>query len=284
MRGFSLILLLSLWCGTLGVLAGVAPLTPAQQIQVQTAEDDVGNWDEAALYPLLLNALMWKEVGEPGAMIPDWPAILASPGSYRGQLFMVEGQLGGPPVEVTDLARVGAWTGRVQRWGVLYQVAPDAVAVVYVLDGTDREKSPEAGALPGALPGELPGALPGAGAGVGDRVRILGRFFKIWRHPDQDGQVTAYPVFVGRVIAVAEPRASSDSFNQLYMLLIVAAAAVWYMLRRVGRTLRPKKRQALAENVETEKNSSEGVPRSKLADEKLPDALRQLALENEEEQ
>ncbi len=203
-------------------LGALPPLTAEQQAQVATASDFSPAWDEGALYPLLQNALQWPGHDEAGALIPDYDAMLADPARYRGQLCLVEGQLGGP-VEVVPyrLSRAGPWDDKLQRWGILVRADPDLVVVVYLVDGPPLAQTPRPGV----------------------RVRLLGRFYKVWRQPDQNHQPTDYLVFIGKTTAAAAPaqryaryRTTPMQWNLRWvLLLLVVGVAAIYLLRRMTR-------------------------------------------------
>ena len=45
----------------------------------------------------------------------------------------------------------------------------------------------------------------------GDRVRTVGRFYKIWADTDMDGRVRDYLVFVGRSAVINDKRTKADN-------------------------------------------------------------------------
>lgn len=204
--------------------AAVPPLTDAQRQQLQTTQDYTPSWDEGALYPLLENVWQWERQDEAGAMIPDWESIKASPAEHRGRLFVIEGQLAGPPEKVPfKLARPGPWDDKLQRWGILYRINPDEVAVIYLLD-------PPA-----------PGSTPRAAS----HVRILSRFYKMWRFKDRQGKPTDYPVFIARTVTTTRHARDSGltgamTGNQVQRLLLVFTCILgvaFVVLFRKGRKL-----------------------------------------------
>jgi len=206
-----------------GAVAAVEPLSEAQLRQLETATDFTPSWDEPALYPLLQNVLRWDTLDEAGAMIPDWNALSADPESYRGRLFLVRGQLGGPPEKLQRrLARPGPWDGKIERWGILYRVNPDQVAVIYLVDPPPPAQTPR----------------------VAARVQILCRFYKIWRFDDLEGRTTDYPVFIGKTVsrwtgASGEPPRTGDGgvgalMARLFPVIVLLLIFLFVMLRRTG--------------------------------------------------
>ena len=67
------------------VLLAVADLPPEDLTQLNTASDGTALLDEAAWYPLLRRAAGTEPEPRPGALIPDYGAIAASPQQHRGQ-------------------------------------------------------------------------------------------------------------------------------------------------------------------------------------------------------
>lgn len=164
----------------------VVPLTGPQSEQLGTATDRGPLLDEAALYPLLDNALTWTPGDESGAMIPDLNAIEKTPEAHRGQLFLLEGDFAGRPLlegqNHDKLARPGAWSGKMQQWVLVTDRKADRVVVVYLVNpSTTLENAPRPGA----------------------RVRAIGRFYKVWRDVDRANNPTDYLVFVGNSATVA---------------------------------------------------------------------------------
>ncbi len=202
------------------VVQGVPPLTPDQQAQVDTATDFVREFDEGALYPLLEDALRWPEGDEAGAMIPDYEAIMKSPGDYRGGLFLIEGLFAGTPrggSEVRRLTRPGPWDDQLVWWGIVVDAQRDEVVVVYLVD---------------------PPPPPAAGA----KVRLVGRFFKVLEDFDRSRppKPTNYLLFVGRSASVLGGQEiggrSTPGITPLLGMVVVLGLG-WYVVRRM---LRPK--------------------------------------------
>jgi hypothetical protein len=81
----------------------------------------------------------------------------------------------------------------------------------------------------------LPAALPG----VGDRVRAVGRFYKVWVSEDLGGRQRDYLTFVGRG-ATWERRTAPEGWRLVLPLVgtVVVLAVVYVGLRRtLGRRL-----------------------------------------------
>ncbi len=202
------------------LILAAGPLTEPQQQQLATARDGGVEWDEAALYPLLENVLPWVRGDESGAKVPDYEALHLAPADHRGELFLVEGVLGGPPQQVRRrLARPGPWETNLQQWGVLFKRDPDEVAVVLLADPMPIDEAPRRG---------------------GAAVRLPARFYKIWRFVDRQGQPTDYPVFVGKWVNVSGAKAAPSAppgGGLTYWLVsaMLIAFAGWVALRWLAR-------------------------------------------------
>ena len=177
---------------TLFVALTVTPLDDAQRAQLSTAGDFDEQFDQGALYPLLHNAATWQPGDEAGAQVPDYASIMQRPADARGGLFLIEGQFAGVPdgqtVAYGPLARPGPWDGKLQWWGVVVEQwspgvdqpagdddNPQAVIAYLVNPPTAADDPPRAG----------------------DRVRLVARFYKVWRDVDQNDQTRDYLTFVG---------------------------------------------------------------------------------------
>ena len=228
-----------------GVLGAIPPLDAGQRTQLETASEAAGP-DEAGLYALLANVAKWEigrdkgtegrrdeggEGGLPaGVARPDWGALLAEPGAFRGDLFLVEGRYAGRQRRV-ELVRPGVWGGAVTEWGVVVDGTSgggeasggEVVAVVYFVDPM----------------GEM---VPPAG-GEGARVRTVGRFYKVWTDRDAAGAERRYPVFVARSAEVVQGGAGgglpggSGAATAVFAAVLVLAA-VLFMVKRMGRQRR----------------------------------------------
>ncbi len=194
------------------ILAAVPPLTPEQQKQVESATDFDAGRDEAALYPLMTNALAWQDADAAGATIPDYPAILAQPADHRGKLFLIEGLFAGRPRRIENLARPGPWDQKLQEWVVLTDKQHDQVAVVYLVDPPTPVDRPPAPGTP---------------------VRLLARFYKILSDRDMNGNPTDFLVFVGKSATVISPpqRRGSSWHTTPIVLAVLVLGIIWLWLR-----------------------------------------------------
>jgi hypothetical protein len=161
---------------SLTIVAAPPPLTDDQAAQLATATDRSATFDEAALYPLLINAAAWPDDAPlpAGALVPDYAALAADPEAHRGGLFLIEGRLAAVPRPFGTLSRPGPWDATLRQWPLLTD--DGTVALVYLLD------SPP--------PADLPPA--------GSRVRAAARFYKVWSSEDLGGRQRDYQTFVGR--------------------------------------------------------------------------------------
>ena len=158
------------------------PLTPQQREVLNLASDRTG-YDEAALRPLLENAVAWGPGDVAGATLPDYEAIAADPAAYRGEAVLIEGDL--LKAEPVEVARPGPWGERLVAWYIRIGEGNTSADLVTVL---------------------LPDRAGYLEARRGQGVRVAGRFYKVMRAPRVGGgAVTDYLVFVGgdaRVVAV----------------------------------------------------------------------------------
>jgi hypothetical protein len=242
--------------------AGVAELTAEQRVQLATA-DDRRLPDEPALYPLLANVASW----EPGAARavaegddaspPDWASLVDSPGDYRGRLLVVEGRYAGRPRRQA-LRRAGPWGGSVLEWGLVTRAADggEVVALVYLVDAAGRITPPRDGA----------------------RVRVAGRFYKVWTDRDAGGEPRVYPVFVGREPVVVAAAAGGPGRGVIVVGLLAAVGALaalrWWAWRgrrraRPRRALRNRDNESSGDVRELPDDPAEAL-RALGADESQP--------------
>lgn len=216
----------------LAAVWGVPPLTPDQSIQVQTAADHTPGFDQAALYPLLYNAMSWPQGDQSGAAVPDYEAIRAAPASYRSQVFLLEGLFAGRARPIR-LSRPGPWEPGLQEWVLVTDAETDQVAVIYL-----------------ARP---PGPVEEAPA-PGTRVRLAARFYKVLADIDAHGNQTDYLTFVGAGVSEiggaradgppTTTRPPSRGMGPLFAL-VIAMGACWYLVRRMlKRSSRPRRDKA----------------------------------------
>ncbi len=210
---------------SLTVIAAVPPLTDDQTAQLATATDGSTAFDEAALYPLLINAAAWPdhEAAPAGAVVPDYAALAADPDAHRGGLFLIEGRLAAAPRPFGTLSRSGPWDATLRQWPLVIDDGARQIVLVYLLD------SP--------APADLPA--------VGSRVRTAGRFYKIWASEDLGGQRREYPTFVGRT-ATWEARVRPDGWTMLLPLLgaVLVLLVTYVVLRPMLTRRRPMPRPA----------------------------------------
>ncbi|MEM1108030.1 MAG: hypothetical protein AAGH99_04985 [Planctomycetota bacterium] len=238
---------IGIWSLLIGLIPGVPDLTEAQRIQLATAEDGYLP-DEPAWTGLLINVASWPpdEVGDvfvPGAAVPDYGKLLAEPGAYRGDLFVVEGRFAGRSRELRT-QRPGPWGEYLTEWGVVVSAeaagtADEVVAVLYLVDPEGRLETPR----------------------EGQAVRGLTRFYKLWTDTDAEGNERTYPVFVGRSAGVVGDAATSGTSGPtslifggvvamagLLVVVLVAKARAGSREGRRERALKRLRRQAAEED------------------------------------
>ncbi len=197
----------------LTIVVAVPPLTDAQRTRLDTAVDDSARLDEAALYPLIENALSWSDHDEAGATVPDYEALLTDPAFSRGEVCLIEGKFAGRARRY-DLVRHGPWGDALTEWVLVVHDEPEQVAVVYFVDPNDELIPPRTGA----------------------HVRVPARFYKVWADRDQDGQPTRYLTFVARSASQTPEDAPLSVFLFLPMVGgLLALAVVYLYVRRLSR-------------------------------------------------
>jgi hypothetical protein len=203
-----------IWAVILAFVMAVPPLSDAQRSRLNTPIDDVGELEDASLYPLLENMLSWEAGDETGARVPDYDALLSQPSVGRGELFLIKGRFAGRARRY-ELRHTGPWGEALTEWVLLVRDEPEEVAVVYFVDPEGELQAPA----------------------VGARVRVVGRLYKVWADTDQAGEPARYMTFVARWPEVAGGQAVRGYDPLLPMLLLVAVLGVVYLLvRRMGRT------------------------------------------------
>lgn len=232
------------------ILAAVPPLTPEQQKQVESATDFDAGRDEAALYPLMTNALTWQDADAAGATIPDYPAILAQPADHRGKLFLIEGLFAGRPRRIENLTRPGPWDQKLQEWVIVTDNQHDQVAVVYLVDPptpVDRPPTP------------------------GTPVRLLARFYKVLSDRDMNGNPTDFLVFVGQSATVmSTPQRRSSSWHTTPIFVAVLALAIVWLWLRTRLKPRPIGPQRLARAEDRPRGTTPRHPPEEEPIENLP--------------
>jgi len=239
-------------------LLGVTPLSHDQSAQLSTAADDSARLDEGALYPLLQNAMTWEPGDEAGAQVPDYAGLLADPAIGRGELFLVEGRFAGRARRY-GLVRSGAWGRELTEWVLLVSDDPEQVAVVYFVDPQASMKAPS----------------------TGMRVRVVGRFYKVWADTDQLGAPARYLTFVARSASVGGVKTADKGYFAWLLLVVVMLLTGGYIaLRRMGRSPRPTHRRPTMDDAAMLSHSED-----LLSDQPLPDnpaeALRRMAEQRE---
>ena len=125
------------------LIIGVPQLSDAGLAQLQAATDRSARNDEAALYPLLRNALAWTEGNEVGARIPDYDQLRRDAAEHRGQFFLIEGVFARQRPLI--LSRDGPWGQSIVEWVIRVRDEPEEVAVIYLVDPEARLPQPRPG-------------------------------------------------------------------------------------------------------------------------------------------
>jgi hypothetical protein len=257
-------------------LAAVPELTVQQLAALEAISDDWPSFDTAPLYVLLANVSIWPDSQAAlaaGAMIPDYAAIRANPGDYRGKRFAIEGTLESiikydqPPF---SLAREG-WE-HVQQWHV--RTEGGGVVVVFLTHAPDlRIERQEGGHL-------VPFAR-------GAEVKAVGRFFKLWRKSSEGGSPAMYQIYVGKTAVVGDPPgglAPSVMMRTLPVLLLVILVAGGFAVIRLA-IRRPQRSIGYARGQRQDFDQEEDAPIEYRQDlpEDPADALDVLHSEKEEQ-
>ena len=266
--------IMALLCSLAQGGAGVPALTESQAAQLATARDYSPRWDEAALYPLLTNVVQWSAGDEAGATVPDYAKLHTAPAEFRGQLFLIEGQLGAAPSLVKrQLSRPGAWDTNLQQWDVLVERDPDEAVVLVLADPLPPEQLPRRG---------------------GQTVRAAARFYKVWSYVDRNNQPTDYLMFVGRSVRLTPTGAGGVSPGTsggvsggggtsgggwTFGVVLLVLVAAWYAFWRLRRlTQKPRPRPSISQPL-SHHLSDEDIDQDP-SDQPLPDdpaeALREL--------
>lgn len=267
----------------------VPPLTPAQKQLLELANDRSAGVDEPAWYPLLENAIAWPKDEKPSGAKPNYDAILKSPGEYRGTLFEIEGEFPRKaktaknkgedtehkPFRLKKFRKPGPWEDKhIEEWQFVVEDGPEVnderIAIVYVVDPPKVES--------------------------GDRVKVVGRFYKIRTTKNQHDQMMDYAVFVGggaeilpRSIAPAVTKSTTNPVTGVLLGIVLALVFGFFMLRsrlkaigRGGKTtaIRTRRLERLraheGEDEEEEDEPEVGLPEDPVA------ALAELERRGEE--
>lgn len=212
--------------GLLAVAMAVPPLTDQDRAQLETAQDGSARIDEAALYPLLGNAMAWEVADESGARIANYHALRQHPSDFRGQLFLIEGKVARS--RRFALNRPGPWGEAVTEWVVQFGPNPADVAVVFFVDPQGTMPAPP----------------------IRTKVRAAARFYKVWADRDQHDQPTRFLVFVaGRATTTSgrpggpDPTGCGPGPARSELIVVVGLLlAVFFLLRRTLRPSLPQRR------------------------------------------
>ncbi len=162
------------------LLAVIPPLSADQRNTFEHVKDRDAEVDDG-FYALLENASLWLHDEQPAGAGLNIPAMLATPAEYRGLPFIIEGEYLGLD-EVHKVKRSGPWDGKLEQWGIRIPEA-DAAVMVFLVN---------------------PPPVPV----VGQKVRLAGRFYKVWPVTDENtGLKLEYLVFVGHSATVSTGRA-----------------------------------------------------------------------------
>ena len=226
------------WGGFSWQAQTLPPLSETQRIQLETA-DDTRPPDEPAWYGLLEHVAAWDPERLAALLAPDsercplpppLELLHQNPTDHRGQVFLIEGRFAGRQRRQPVL-RAGPWGRALTEWGVVVdpptRSGAQRVAIVYLTDPDGRQAVPRRN----------------------QRVRLLGRFYKLWADTDGHGNPQTYPVFVGQSAVLLEPNAT-DRTRMLGQLVFAAVAVLvaglvvlrWWARRRAPRRLRPSER------------------------------------------
>jgi hypothetical protein len=158
--------LLALICAMSAV---IPPLSPEQKAKVESVKDQVAEVDPG-FYALMENAATWPVNDEPAGLNLNAAAVLATPAEFRGLPMVIEGDYIGLH-EVHMVKESGPWDGKLEQWGVRVAAAEMPVMVFLV--------------NPPPVPVQ------------GQKVRLTGRFYKVWPVTDDRGRKLEYLVFIG---------------------------------------------------------------------------------------
>jgi len=238
----------ALFLATLLTLAAIPPLTEEQRAQLDTATDDDKQVDQAALYPLLQNALEWKPGDETGATVPDWKAF-GAPADARGRLYLIEGRFFRSRPLKDGLAREGAWSGdKLQEWSIMLEDGKRSIIVLYVVNGPRIEDLPR----------------------VNQNIRAAARFYKVWVDKDADGKETRYPVFVGNSARTLGRPDAAPIVMPNFLHVIVFVLAVAFLVVTLWRFLSGRERSRQAQRALEKFEATQPVEEETPADPNAP--------------
>ncbi|MGB0766991.1 MAG: hypothetical protein ACPGYV_04710 [Phycisphaeraceae bacterium] len=199
-----------------------------QRLADGTTDRDANLDEQDGFYVLMRNASTWQgddfsgDAGAAVAPLPDYAFLGSKSEQARGNVYLVEGWLAGadrwPTAENHSrdaLFRAGHpdWGDRVTRWTIATQKGnADATVLVLFNDPNARIKPPARGS----------------------RVRVAGRFYKLWTIDSAEGTRFTYPVFVAGAYEVVEAgeAAGSGGFSmQAALFSIAGVVAVFFIIR-----------------------------------------------------
>ncbi len=212
------------------MLAAIPPLAADERVRLATAYDGRDHQDEAFM-ALLEHVGRWSgRVGDtPVRLHPDFEAMVDDPDAYRGELCRVVGAIG-------QQTRLPAPYDAATEWFVRDDTGRPILVYVVGLD-------------------------PAAPFRDGERIVILGRFYKRVEAAARDGVVRAYPALVG-----AFPRrlaaGAGGEWSGLWMMAIpVAFMLVIFLVLFVYVTRRRRPTHAhLALATHLAPDATEGPP------------------------
>lgn len=222
------------------MLATAPPLTAPQQQQLSTAHDQHADTDEAAIYPLLENALTWPDHVEAGATIPDYKAIQEDPATYRGQLFFIQGKLRRVK-SIGRLALPGPWEGSLSEWAIQYGEDADQMLIVNLVN-------------------------PPASPRDGTQVKLAARFYKRWPTTNKFGQPKTFLVFVGKdaeVLGIKPAIGGSAAIKSLVLVLVLVVFGLFWIIRRTPKMSfnpNPTQRQLLRRQAREQRELESNPP------------------------
>lgn len=206
------------------MLAALPPLNDQQQQMFTEAPQLTTQFDQAALYALLQNAQSWSTdpaANEAGARLPDYSDIRVKPDKWQGEPCLVEGTLVSR-VHLGTLSRTGY--GNVESWAIRTPPASgsggDQGSIVIAFLTNPPAVSWKAAIGNNELPAKR-----------GMAVRIVARFYTIYRTNDTKGRPLEYPIFVGRTATFPHASPMVDvAFRPLLLVTLIFVMIVAYVI------------------------------------------------------
>ena len=210
------------------VAAGLTlpPLTESDRRGLTSVVDFTEEIDRGPFYQLVNNAMQWKGMPMPAApLITHADPIIGSPAEYRGLPLRIEGTLARR--QEFKASRGGSWT-TIEQW---------------VIEISPKTKEKQGESVIAYL------ADPPATMKVGDKVRVVGRFYKIWRTYLARGEVnepfnfvvlvgqSAQPIDALTITAAASPSGTATSSTpgsvaRMAALALLLLGIGFYAVRR----------------------------------------------------